>query len=164
MLHFPRGDARAKSLKLYAGFSHRETGIRQPAAAATVPTLISQRMLCFHRGFGLGANRTSPLLPQQGFVRVREEELPESWCLLGLFSRAPCSRPWFTQPGRTKQTQPQTRSSVQSLGWHPIHTTISRCRHRLAFFSGAQADSRTSPVLSPQERRGDRIPAHRPCT
>ena len=112
----------------------------------------------------LGANITSPLLPQQGFSRVREEELRDSWCFLGLFYWAPCSCAGFTLPGRTKQTQPQPCSSVGSLGWHPIHTTISRCRHRLAFYSGAQADSRTSPVLSPQERRGDRIPAQGPCT
>ena len=32
----------------------------------------------------LGANSTSPLLPQQGFSRISEEELRESWCLLGL--------------------------------------------------------------------------------
>ena len=54
----------------------------------TEPTLISQRLLCFRRGFQLGANRTSLLLPQQGFGRSlchgREEEPRESWCLLGL--------------------------------------------------------------------------------
>ena len=42
-----------------------------------------------------------------------------------------------------------------------MYTTISHCRHRLAFYSGAQADSLTRPVLSPQERRGDWFPAHR---
>lgn len=52
---------------------------QQPAE----PTVISQRMLCFRRGFGLGANCTSPLLPQQGFVRVREEEVQDSRSLLG---------------------------------------------------------------------------------
>ena len=31
-----------------------------------------------------GANSNSPLLPQQGFSRVTEEGLRESWCLLGL--------------------------------------------------------------------------------
>ena len=48
-----------------------------------------------------------------------------------------------------KQTQPQRCSSVRSLGWHSMHTTIPQCRHRLAFYSGAQADSWTRPVLSP---------------
>ena len=79
-------------------------------------------------------------------------------------SRAPCSRPGFTLPGRTKQTQPQPCSSVRGLGWHSRHTTISRWRQRLAFCSGTQADSRTRPVPSPQERRGHRIPAHGLCT
>ena len=45
-----------------------------------------------------------------------------------------------------------------------MHTTISRCRQRLAFGTGSQADTRTRPVPSPQERRGDRIPEHRPFT
>ena len=67
----------------------------------TEPTLISQPVLCFRRGFQLGANRTSLLLPQQGFGRslcyVREEELRESWCLLALacpgFIFEPCIHP-----------------------------------------------------------------------
>ena len=88
MLCFPRGDARAKRLSLYAAFSHRETGLRQAAEEPAEPTLISQRLLCFRRGFQLGANRTSLLLPQQGFghslCRVREEEPRESWRRLGL--------------------------------------------------------------------------------
>ena len=130
---------------------------QQPVEHFSANAVLSQRLW-------LGANITSPLLPQQGFSRVREEELRDSWCLLGLLYRAPCSRAGLTLPGRTKQTQQQTCSSVRSLGWHPIHTTISRCRHRLAFYSGALADSLTRPVLSPQERRGDRIPAHGPCT
>ena len=57
-----------------------------------------------------------------------------SWALL---SRAPCSHPEFTLPGRNKQTQPQPCSSVRGLGLYSMHTTISRCRQRLAFCSGA---------------------------
>ena len=34
-----------------------------------------------------------------------------------------------------------------------MHTTISQCRHRLAFYSGTQANSRTRPVLS--HRKGE---------
>ena len=49
---------------------------------------MSQRLLCFRRGFQLGANHTMLLLRQQGFgrslCRHREEETRESWCLLGL--------------------------------------------------------------------------------
>ena len=67
---------------------------QQPAE----PTLISQQMLCFYSGFGLGANRTSLLLSQQGFgrslCRVREEELRESWCLLGLAFLGSMCAPW----------------------------------------------------------------------
>ena len=50
---------------------------QQPAEHFSANAVISQRLW-------LGANSTSPLLPQQGFSRVREEELLESWCLLGL--------------------------------------------------------------------------------
>ena len=152
MLCFPRADDKAKRLSLYTGFFHRETGLRQAAAARR--TFLSE--CCAFAG--------ALAWSKHYFIRAREEELRESWCLLGLFSRAPCSHPEFTLPGRNKQTQPQPCSSMRKLGWHPIHTTISRCRHRLAFYSGAQEDSRTRPVLSPQKRRRDRIPAHGPCT
>lgn len=84
-----------------------------------------------------------------------------SWDLI---SWAPCTRPGFTLPGRTKQTQRQHCSSERGLGRHCMHTTISRCRQHLAFCSGPQADSGTRRVPSPQERRGDRNPAHRPRT
>ena len=160
MLCLPRADDKAKRLSLYAGSSHREAGLRQAAAARR--TFLSE---CCAFAEALAWSEQQFAAAFSARLQSRQgEELRESWCLLGLFSRAPCSRPWFTLPGRTKQTQPQPWSSVRSLGWHPIHTTISRCRHRLVFFSGAQADSRTSPGLSPQERRGDRIPAHHPCT
>ena len=130
---------------------------QQPAEHFSANAVLSQRLW-------LGANSTLPLLPQRGFSRFRKEELRESWCHWALLSGTPCSRPGFTLPSLTKQTQPQPCSSMHNLGWHSMHTTISRCRHRLAFYSCAQMDSRTRPVLSPQERRGDRIPAHRPCT
>lgn len=81
-----------------------------------------------------------------------------------LLSRAPSSCPGFTLPGRTKQTQRKHCSSERGLGSHCMHTTISWCTQRLALCSGPQADSGTRPVPSPQERRGDTIPAHRPRT
>ena len=67
-------------------------------------TLISQQMQCFRSGFGLGANSTSPLLPQQGFGhslrRVREEELRESWCLFGFAFPGSMFASWV--PDKTK--------------------------------------------------------------
>lgn len=83
---------------------------------------------------------------------------------LALLSRAPCSRPGFKQPRRNKQTQPPQCSVVLGLGCLSMPITISWCRRGLAFCSGAKADSGTRPKPFPQERRGDRIPAHRPCT
>ena len=50
---------------------------QQPAEHFSANAVLSQRLR-------LGANSTSLLLPPQGFSRVREEELWESWCLLGL--------------------------------------------------------------------------------
>lgn len=83
------------------------------------------------------------------------------WALL---SQALCSRPGFKLPRRNKQTQPPPCSSVRGLGWHSMLTTISWHRRGLAFCSGAKADSGTRSVPFPQERRGDRILAHCPCT
>ena len=76
-----------KGVSLYAGFSHLETGLRQAAEETAEPTLISQRLLCFPRGFQLGANRTTLLSSARlglPFFRGREEEQRESWCLVGL--------------------------------------------------------------------------------
>ena len=102
MLCLPRGDARAKSLSQYAGFSHRETELRQAAEEPTEPTLISQRLLCFPRGFQLGGNCTlraasssmlrSFALPRHR-RRVTGELLPPGPCFPGLQVRArgsPC--------------------------------------------------------------------------
>ena len=50
---------------------------KQPAEHFSANAVLSQRLW-------LGANSTSLLLLQQGFSRVREEALWESWCLLGL--------------------------------------------------------------------------------
>ena len=99
MLCFPRGDAPAKRLSLYAGFSHCAANTRQRQAprAAHRTDSDSPATPCFRRGFQLGANRTSLLLPQQGFgrslSRVREE-LRESWCLLGLAFPGSMIAPW----------------------------------------------------------------------
>ena len=50
---------------------------QQPAQYSSANAVPSQRLW-------FGANSTSPLLPQQVFSCVREEELRESWSLLGL--------------------------------------------------------------------------------
>ena len=84
-----------------------------------------------------------------------------SWALL---CRAPSSRPGFTLLSRTEQTHSQPCSSVRGLAWHSMPITISWRREGFAFCSGAQADSVSRPVPSPQERRGDRIPAQCPST
>ena len=150
------GRYKAKRLSLYAGFSHRETGFRQAAAARK--TFLSE--CCDFVGAlawseqHFAAASSASLQSRQG--RAAGELVPLGPCFPGLHVRflgSPC-----------QVTQPQPCSIVLSLGWHPIHTTISPCRHRLAFYSGAQADWRTKPVLFPQERRGDKIPAHGPCT
>ena len=112
----------------------------------------------------LGANSSLRCFLSKASVASGKKSSGRAGASWALHSRAPCSRPGFTLPGLTKEAQPKPCSSMHSLGWHSMHTTISRCRHRLAFYSGAQTESRTRPVLSPQERRGDRIPAHRPCT
>ena len=80
MLCFPRGDAQAKRLSLYEGFTHHETGLckqQQPAEHFSASAVLSKRLW-------FAVNSTSPLLPQQGYSRIREEELRESLCLLGL--------------------------------------------------------------------------------
>ena len=116
-----------------------------PQASRSSPQNISQQMLCFRRGFGL--ERTALrccFLIRDSVVSGKKScgRAGASWALL---SRAPCSRPGFTLPGRTKHTQPQPCSSVHSLGWHSMHTTITHCRHRLGFYSGAQAESQSRP-------------------
>ena len=133
-------------------------------ARSSSPQNISRGMLSFRRGCGLEQTALRHCFLSKASVASGKKSCGGAGASWALLSLAPCSRPGFTLPGRTKQTQSQPCSSALSLGWHSMHTTISRCRHRLAFYSGAQADSRTRPVLSPQERRGDRIPAHRPCT
>ena len=115
-------------------------------ATSSCPQNISQRMLCFRRGFGL--ERTALrccFLLSKASVASRKKSCGRAGASWALLSRAPCSRPGFTLPGRTKQTQPQPCSSVHSLGWHSRHTTISQCRHRLGFYSGAQAESQSRP-------------------
>ena len=107
----------------------------------------------------LGANSTSPLLLSKASVASAKKSCGRALAFPGSMFAS-----WVHLPGLTKQTQPQPCISVHSLGWHSMHTSISRCRLRLAFYSGAQAASRTRPLLSPPESRGDRILAHRPCT
>ena len=148
------------------GFSNRETGLRQAAEAPAEPTLISQRLLCFRRGFQLGANRIRCYFLSKAFVVRSVARGKKSrgiacafWALL---SRALSSCLGFTLLSRTKHTQSQPCGNVRGLGWHSMHTPNSRCRQQLAFGSGPQVDSRKGSVPSSQERRGDRIPEHRP--
>ena len=60
-------------------FSHREMGLKQAAAARR--TFPIER--CAFTEALAWSEPSSLLLPQQGFSRVKEEELRESWCLLG---------------------------------------------------------------------------------
>ena len=133
-------------------------------ASRSSPQNISQPMMCFRRGFGLERTALRFCFLIKASVASGKKSCGRAGASWALLSRVPCSCPGFTLPGRTKQIQPQPCSSLHSLGWHSLQTTISQCRHRLAFYSGAQSDSRTRLVLSPQEWRGDRIHAHRPCT
>ena len=168
----PNSDFRTNALIAHRRTQGKEAvavcGFLQPRvwaqASSSRPQNISQRMLCFLRGFVLERTALPRGFLSKASVASGKQSCGRAGAFWALLSRAPCSLPGFTLPGRIKQTQPQPCSSERSLGWHPMHTTISRCRHRLAFYSGAQAYSRTSPVLSPQERRRDRISAHRPCT
>ena len=95
----------------------------------TEPTLISQRLLYFRRGFQLGAIRTSLLLLLKALVvrsvvagKKSRGRAGASWALL---SRAPSSRPGFTLLSRTKQTHSEPCSSVRGLAWHSMPITIS---------------------------------------
>ena len=87
MLCFPRGDAQEKRLSLYAGFSHRETGLWQAAAACRT----------FRRVFSL--DRTAlhccflVRLPSRQGRRAVGELLPIGPCFPGLHVRvlrSPC--------------------------------------------------------------------------
>ena len=114
-------------------------------ASSSSPQNISQRMLCLHRGFGLERTALRRCFLGKASVASGKKSCGRAGASWALLYRAPCSRPRFTLPGRTKQTQPQPCSSVHSLGWHSMHTTISQCRHHLSFYSGAQAESRSRP-------------------
>ena len=64
--------------------------LQQPAEYFSVNAVLLQRLW-------IGADSTSLLLPQQGFSRVREEELRESWCLLGLAFQGSMFASWVHQ-------------------------------------------------------------------
>ena len=95
-------------------------------AGSSSPQNTSQRMLCFHRGFGLERTALRRCFLSKASVASGKKSCGRAGSSWALLSRAPCSRPGFTLPGRTKQTQPQPCNSVRSLGWHSMHTTISR--------------------------------------
>ena len=122
-------------------------------ASSSSPQNISQRMLCFRRGFGLERTALRCCFLSKASVASGKKSFGKAVASWAMLSLAHCSRPGFTLPGGTKQTQPEPYSSMRSLGWHSMHTTISQCRHRLAFYSGTQANSRTRPVLS--HRKGE---------
>ena len=145
----PRGDAQAKRFCCMRVSPNARLGSgkqQQPSEHFSANAVLSQRLwlgrtalrCCF-------LSKASVASGKKNFGRAGA-----SWALLSL---AHCSRPGFTLPGGSKQTQPQPYNSMRSLGWHSMHTTLSRCRHRLAFYSGAQANSRTRPVLS--HRKGE---------
>lgn len=98
MLCFRRGDAQAKRLSLYAGFSHRETGPRQAAAAArrtdcdfSANAVLSQRLWAWSE-LHFAAASTARLRSRQG-RRGAGEPVPLGICFPGLQVRAqgsPC--------------------------------------------------------------------------
>ena len=115
MLCFPRGDARAKRLSLYAGFSHSaaNTRLRQATKAAHRTDSDFPATAMLSKGIQLGTNGTSPLLPQKGFgcslCRLREEEPRESWCLLGLAFPGSKFTPWI------HRARPNSADTVTTL-------------------------------------------------
>ena len=148
MLCFPRGDARKKRLSLYAGFSHRETGLRPAAAEPAEPILISQRMLCFCRGFGLARTALGRCFLSKALVASGKKSCGRAGASWALLSRAPSSHPGFILPSRNKQTQPRPYSCVHALGWHSAHNAISRRRQGLPFCSVVQGDRGLGPCLT----------------
>ena len=102
-------------------------------ASSSSPQNISQRMMCFRRDFGFYRTALQYCILSKASVASGKKSCGRAGASLALLSRAPYSRPGFTLTGRSKQTQLQPYISVRSLGWHSMHTTISQCRHRLAF-------------------------------
>ena len=81
-----------------------------------------------------------------------------SWAVL---SRTPCSRPRFTLPSRTKQTQPQPCSGAwPRLALCSQFHLLAEARPALFLCRSGRQGSR--PVPSPAETRCDRIAAHPP--
>ena len=120
---------------------------QQPAE----PTLISQRMLCFRRGFGLGANLTRRCFLIKASVVSGKKSCGRAGASWALLSRAPWSHPGFTPPSQNEQTQPRPCCSVLGLGWYSAHNAISRRRQGPPFCSGVQVDRGRGQCL-PQPR------------
>ena len=113
-------------------------------------------MLCFRRGFGLGANRTRRCFLNRAPVASGKKSCGRTGASWALLSRAPCSRPGFTVPSRNKQTQPRPCSSMRGLGWHSAYSAVSRRRQGLPFCSGVQVDRGLGQCLpQPEETRQD---------
>ena len=116
MLCFPRGDALAKSLSVYAGFFHCKIGSGNQQHP-TVPTLIFSECCAFTEALGLERTTLNySFLSKASFASGKKScgRAGASWALL---SRAPSSRPGFTLLSRTEQTQSQPCSSLRfSMG------------------------------------------------
>ena len=76
-------------------------------ASGSSPQIISQRMLCFRRGFGLERTALRRCFLSKASVALGKKSCRRAGASWALLSRVPCLRPGFTLPGRTKQTQPQ---------------------------------------------------------
>ena len=76
-------------------------------ARSSSPQNISQRMLCFPRAFGLERTALRCCFLSKASVASGKKSFGRDGASWALLSRAPCSRPGFTLPGRTKQKQPQ---------------------------------------------------------
>ena len=150
-------DASVSRQHVWVSFSHRAVQHLAQASSSRNKTqvLFLSECLALAEVFPLGANRTSLLLPQQGFgrllSRVREEEVRESGASMALLSRGPGSCPGLTRPRRRQETQPRPCRRVRRPGWHCAQNAISRLNQGLAFSSGAQAGSGIGLCL-PQTR------------
>ena len=91
-------------------------GFLQPGdwaqASSSSPQNISQRMLCFLRGFGLEQIALHRCFLSKASVVSGKQSCGRAGAFWALLSRAPCSPPGFTLPGRIKQTQPQPCSGT----------------------------------------------------
>ena len=70
----------------------------------------------FTEALGLERTALRPCFLSKAWFASGKKSCGRARASWALFSLAPCSRPGFTLPGRTTQTQPERCSSVRSLG------------------------------------------------